>query len=447
MTISTQPYKGARDFYPEDMRIRKYLFAVMRDVCEKYGYEEYDAPILEPTELYLTKGSDEIVNEQTYTFEDRGGRQVTLRTEMTPTVTRMVAGKRQELAYPLRWYSIPQCWRYERPQRGRGREFFQLNVDIFGVQGVQADIEIMSIADDIMQAYGAKRDMYSIKVGSRKLTNYILMEYLGLDQVAASTVIRLVDRKNKMEEAEFLGLLEGILSPSQRESAAADKLLAVLNSKDLSALPTEIMVHGPVQELSAVLKSLEESGITNIVFDPTLMRGFDYYTDIIFEVFDTHPDNNRSMFGGGRYDGLMELFSSEPVPTVGFGMGDHTLVNFLTGHELLPVLKPETELQVVAIGDVQAEASKLAKELRKMGVCVAVDYSGRGADKQLKTALKRGTRFVLFIGENEVKNEVYKLRDLVANKEESHSTQRIVSMIKDFRNQGVAKQIKTEGLM
>src|ERR1700683_2965233 len=163
MALTTQPYKGARDFYPEDKRLQKYMFGVIRRAVEKFGYEEYDAPILEPLELYLAKTGEEIVTAQTYTFEDRGGRKIVIRPEMTPTVSRMVAARRQELAYPLRWYSIPNLWRYERPQHGRLREHWQLNVDIFGVEGIGAELEIIAVADTIFKNFGAKSDIYSIK--------------------------------------------------------------------------------------------------------------------------------------------------------------------------------------------------------------------------------------------------------------------------------------------
>src|SRR3990167_10838097 len=166
MALSTQPYKGARDFYPEDKRLQKYIFGKMREVAEKFGYEQYDAPILEPLELFTAKTNDEIVNEQTYSFEDRGGRKVVIRPEMTPTVSRMVAARRQELAYPLRLYSIPNLWRYERPQRGRLREHWQLNVDLFGVEGIEAEHEMLLIIDGLMKTYGAKPDSYKIRVNS-----------------------------------------------------------------------------------------------------------------------------------------------------------------------------------------------------------------------------------------------------------------------------------------
>ncbi|HSH55749.1 MAG TPA: ATP phosphoribosyltransferase regulatory subunit, partial [Candidatus Limnocylindrales bacterium] len=301
MNLSTQPYKGARDFYPEDKRIQNYMFDVMRRTVEKFGYEEYDAPILEPLELYLAKTGEEIVNEQTYAFEDRGGRRVAIRPEMTPTVSRMVAARRQDLAYPLRWYSIPNLWRYERPQRGRLREHWQLNVDLFGVAGPEADTEMILLVDAIMQAYGAKRNMYSIKLNSRKFTDYILREYLGLDQVQAYSMSKLIDRMHKMDHTEFIVQVDALCTPSQREAGIAERLIAILSAKDMTALPEAVQQHPSLQQLQTVISGLKAAGLTNVMFDVTLMRGFDYYTDIVFEVNDTHPENNRSLFGGGRY--------------------------------------------------------------------------------------------------------------------------------------------------
>ena len=209
-TLSSQPYKGTRDYFPEDKRTQNYIFNTWRKAVESFGYEEYDAPILEPTELYASKTSEEIVNEQTYSFVDRGSRSVTIRTEMTPSVSRMVAGKRQELSYPLRWYSVPNMWRYERPQRGRLREFWQLNVDIFGIEGIAADFEMIQISDSIMKSFGAKSSMYTIKVNSRKLTNYIFEEYFHLDDVQVETLIRLIDKMHKIERSEFSAKLDAV---------------------------------------------------------------------------------------------------------------------------------------------------------------------------------------------------------------------------------------------
>lgn len=433
MALSTQPYKGARDFYPEDKRLQKYVFTKWRAVCEKYGYEEYDAPILEPTDLYASKTSDEIVNEQTYTFTDRGERSVTIRTEMTPSVSRMVAAKRQELAYPVRWYSIPNLWRYERPQRGRLREFWQLNVDVFGLAGLEAEHEMILVANDIMRSFGAKSEMYAIKLNSRALINALLKDILALDDTQVQTMIRLVDRMHKMDYAEFAGQVEGVFNPVQREHGEPDMLLNFLKNADLSHLPKELQLHSAVTDITALLDALKKSGIDNASFDPTLMRGFDYYTDIVFEVFDTNPENNRSMFGGGRYDGLVGMFGVEPVPTVGFGMGDVTLQNFLETHDLMPTLHSETDVYVVLIGDVYIDAQKPVAQLRKMGLKVALDSSGRKPDKQIKTALKKDVHYVMFIGEKELSEGQYPIKNLHSGVEEKHGIERLVSVIKDYR--------------
>ncbi len=434
MSLSTQPYKGARDFYPEDKRVQKYMFGKMREVCERFGYEEYDAPILEPTDLFLSKGNQEIIDEQTYTFKDRGERSVTIRTEMTPTVSRMVAGKRQELAYPLRWYSIPNLWRYERTQRGRLREFWQLNVDIFGVEGVEAEHEIILVADQIMKSYGARADMYTIRLGSRKLTNHLFGEYLGLGDTQREMLIRLVDRMHKMEHSSFLAQADAILTPTQREQGVLAGLQRLLRAQRLEDLPSGLERHESVLKLKLLSGMLQDSRVTNVKFDITLMRGFDYYTDIVFEVFDTDPENNRSMFGGGRYDGLVGLFGVEPVATVGFGMGDVTLQNFLESHDLLPKLLPETDAYLVLIGDNMYEkVQHIATELRGMGLNVAIDPGGRDIGKQIKTASKKGIHYAVFIGDTELESGQFKVKNLMTGEEESHGLQRIVTSVKDYR--------------
>lgn len=325
MALSTQPYKGARDFYPEDKRLQNYLFQTMRHVAHRYGYEEYDAPILEPTDLYLAKGNQEIIEEQTYTFTDRGDRSVTIRTEMTPTVSRMVAGRRQELGYPLRWFSIPNLWRYERTQRGRLREFWQLNIDIFGVEGVAADHEVIALSADLLKAYGATPHMYTIQINSRRLMNYLFFDYCQLDEVQAQMLGRLIDRMHKIPREEFLVQLGAIITPSQRETGLLEKIDSLLQVKKLADLPTDVQMQPCFTELEQLFALLEASNVTNANFDITIMRGFDYYTGIVFEVMDTDPANNRAMLGGGRYDGLVAQFGVEPVPTVGFGMGDVAL--------------------------------------------------------------------------------------------------------------------------
>lgn len=435
MSLSTQPYKGARDFYPEDMRVRNAIFAVWRTVCQRFGYEEYDAPILEPVELFAAKSGDELVNEQGYNFTDRGGRDVMLRPEMTPSVSRLVAGRRQELPLPVRWFSIPNCWRYERPQKGRGREFYQLNVDVFGVESAEAEIEILQMADAIMQGFGAKRDMYEIKVNSRVFMNWLLGEHLGLDEVEQKTIARLIDRMHKLEGTEFAALIEASIAPSQREAGVAQRLLDILHAKDLGSLPEELRAHPSLQNMLRFVEAAAGFGITNIKFDITLIRGLDYYTDFVFEVFDTNPDNRRSMFGGGRYDGLVGMFGVEPMPVVGFGMGDIVLQEFLVGHGMMPDIRTATDIIVIPVGGELKAAQQVAAELRQMEVNVALDVTARKTDKQLKAAIRLGVPYVLFVGSEEVESGQYKLKNLAASTEEAHSIQRIVSIVKDRRQQ------------
>lgn len=437
MSLSTQSYKGARDFYPEDKRLQKYMFGKMREISERFGYEEYDAPILEPTELYLSKGNQEIIDEQTYTFTDRGGRSVTIRTEMTPSVSRMVAGRRQELVYPLRWYSVPNLWRYERMQRGRLREFWQYNADIFGVEGVEAEHEIILLADQIMKSYGAKPDMYSIRISSRKLVDELFGSHLGLDNTQRETLVRLIDRIQKMPYESFVAQADALLTPTQREQGLLDRLLELLKITKLEQLPSGFEANPTVLRLRQLFDMLEDAKIRNAVFDITLMRGFDYYTDVVFEVFDTDPENNRAMFGGGRYDGLIGLFGVEPVPTVGFGMGDVTLQNFLESHELLPPLRTETDAYVILTSDtIYEKAQAIIASLRSMGLNVAVDSTGRKIDKQIKTAVKKGIHYAIFIGDAELANGRLKLRNLADGTEEEHGLERIVTTVKDRRRAG-----------
>jgi histidyl-tRNA synthetase len=425
MSLSTQPYKGARDFYPPDKRVQKYMFGVLRKVAESYGYQEYDAPILEPFDIYAAKTGEEIVNDQLYSFEDKGGRKVAIRPEMTPSVSRMVAGRRQELAYPLRWYSIPNLWRYERPQRGRLREHWQLNVDIFGEAGLAADHEIIMLADSILKAFGAQPNDYVIRVNSRQLLQQFLKNYMKLSDEQFYQAGKLIDRWHKVERAEFIGQAKEILADEER----CGELIGLMESKNLDSLPDAVREHHSAKQLYSLMSMLASAGLTNAGFDFSVIRGMDYYSDIVFEVFDSNPENNRSMFGGGRYDGLVGLFGVEPVPTVGFGMGDVTLQNFLEAHNLLPKMELETDAAAILIGEVYEAAQKPIGELRAKGINLAVDSTGRKLDAQIKHAVKSGVKYAVFIGEKELADNTYKLRNLEKGEEKALSLEQIASTL------------------
>lgn len=421
--ISTESYKGVRDFYPEDQAVQNYIFGVMRNVVESFGYLEYGASILEPLELYKSKSSEEIVKEQIYNFTDRGGREVALRPEMTPTVARMVAARVQELPYPLRWYSIPNLFRYEKPQRGRLREHFQLNVDIFGAVGPFADAEVVSVAYRIMERFGAKPEDFKIKLSSRKLFDNIFQS-IGIPDDKRQFVFRLLDRKDKMSDGDFNHALISLIG----ETSGKALLETLYYGEGLLSMQTG---NEEAKYLNQVLDILRELGINNVVFDPTLARGFDYYTGVVFEVFDTNQENPRSLFGGGRYDNLTTLFVKESVPAFGFGMGDVTIKDFLTTHNLLPALSPTTELYICVAPETDLVAVyKVAHTLRESGVRVAVDISGKKLSDQLKTLEKRKIPYVLTIGPTELQNQTFVLRNTQTREEKSCSLEELIGFIR-----------------
>lgn len=410
--IGTEPYKGVRDFYPEDKFVQEYIFEKMREVVEAFGYEKYDSSILESTELYKAKSGEEIVNEQSYSFKDRSDREVTLRPEMTPSLARMVAGKKRDLSFPLRWFSIPNLFRYERPQKGRGRDFWQLNVDIFGVKGIEAEIETITIAYKIMENLGALDRDFVIKISYAGIVGIVLAEKFALSDTEKKLVIRLIDRwnGNKLSDQDFNRELGNLLGEGRGEDlnkALSDGTIRnIMDSQAESQLCQE------------VIKRLNDRGITNVAFDPFLVRGFDYYTGIVFEVFDKSPENNRAMFGGGRYDNLLDIFGAEKIPAVGFGMGDMTALNFLESRNLLPEYTTKTDLYLCLMNEnVTYFADDLAEALRTDGLNVAVDYSYKKIGDQIKKASKKKIPFVICIGDDEVKNDKFTLKRLVDGKE------------------------------
>ncbi len=424
--LSLEPYKGTRDFYPKDQFVQNYIFGVWKKVAESYGYLEYNASILEETALYKAKSGEEIVNEQTYSFIDRGGRDVTIRPEMTPTVARMVAQKRKELTFPLRWYSIPNLFRYERPQRGRLREHWQLNVDMFGVDSVEADVEMICVAYDIMKAFGAGDESFEIRVNDRRLLNFLLHEHLQLTEEQSHKLSKLIDKMHKMKAEEFL------LAAKEIVGEKVKMLADILYVKSLDELGEKAPKSQGAHNLQIVFKNLEAMGIKNFVYDPTLVRGFDYYTGTVFEVFDLSPVNNRSVFGGGRYDDLVGLFEVEKVSGIGFGAGDVTLRDFLDTHGLLPEYKPTVDLYICHLEGFVEDANKLAADLRKQGIRVAVDLTDRKVAGQVKTADKESIPYVLVVGEDEVKSGKYKVKSLAGGTETEATAEGIVNIIKSF---------------
>lgn len=412
--LSTQPYKGARDFYPEDMRLRNYIFETWTKVCKSYGYKQYDGPFIESFDLYAAKSGDELVNEQLYSFVDRGERKVAIRPEMTPTVARMVAQKLSELPTPIRWFSIPNLWRYEKPQKGRLREHYQLNVDVFGSDQITAEWEILSIIADILKAFGAKENMFEIRFNNRRFVESFFSE-IGIKDDQKLNVIKAIDKKSKITESVFKGILTETLSLDERQYLAIvdflgdpEKWLITLSEKSEGAKEVNMLMElSKKTELSKFLK-----------LDSTIMRGLDYYTGTVFELFDITPENNRAMCGGGRYDDLISLFSSQKLSGIGFGMGDVTFRNFLENWGLLPNFEAETEYLVTLWPGSDAKyiqaTIETAQALRKKGKKVEIWLDNSKLEKQLKYADKTGIKSVLIIGEEEVNNGTITVKDMTA---------------------------------
>jgi histidyl-tRNA synthetase len=402
--LSTDPYKGVRDFYPSDWAKLDTVFSTLRNVLRTWGYEEYNASPLERAELYEAKTSEEIVSEQTYTFMDRGDRKVTLRPEMTPTLARMIAAKRREIPLPLRWFSIPNVFRYERPQKGRLREHYQLNVDLVGIASLEADIEVIAIASDLLKACGAKDSDFVIRINSRALLT-AACKAAGLTGEATRKYLRLLDKKSKMTPPAYLVAQNSI------------------TAKDPLALITEAGSPAEVSELKRSLldtiEALEKRGVTNAIFDATLTRGFDYYTGIVFEIFDTNPANPRSLFGGGRFDKLVALFGGDPIPAIGFGMGDVTLADFLETHGLMThknLHAPQLYVGTPTGEDIPG-AQAFAETLRKQGCRVFVNLTDKSLSDQIKDAVKRDIPYFTAYGADEVRTQTVRMKVLNTGEE------------------------------
>lgn len=407
--LSTESYKGVRDFYPEDMAIQSYIFETWEKTAESFGFLHYDASVLEPAELYTSKGAqnEEIINEQSYTFTDKGDRLVTLRPEMTPTAARMVAGRRRELQFPLRWYSIPNVFRYERAQRGRLREHWQLNCDIFGTHERMADIEIIMLAHAILTNFGASESDFVIKINNRELLRNAVVPALK-DEADLPKYLYLLDRKAKMSREEF-------------ESEEATLL------KHGGAVTIE-----PNDEVKNILTSLAKLGVGNAQFDESVVRGFDYYTGTVFEIFDTNPDNRRSLLGGGRYDNLTSLFGGEPIPGIGFGMGDVTMRDFLETHDLLPAHLLHNRIDVAILLPDLSDAihgQTAARELRTADLNVAVDYSGKKLGDQISRADKLGATHIIVVGDKEMESGEFTMKRLSNGAETRGSLAELVKAI------------------
>jgi len=412
------PVKGTRDFYPEQMAFRAWLYNTMRQVSESFGYQEYEAPFLETLELYAAKSGEELVKEQSYVFNDRGGDLITLRPELTPSLARMIAQKQNELAFPARWWSFGPFWRYERPQKGRTREFFQWNIDMLGVNSPEADAELVAIAATFLKTVGLTPEQAVVLVNNRRLMEAGFRE-LGIAEEKWPEVSGLVDRKTKMEAQAWDTYAKEIGMGKKQ----VDGLKSLLANADLWRKN---------DELARLFASLQELGVEEYVkFDASIMRGLLYYTGTVFEAFDITGGVRRAILGGGRYDNLLADVGGDPLAGVGFAMGDVVIGIILQEKGLVPsfALTPAPVLVTVFDAEHLPESLALAALLRRSGVKVTCYPEPAKLPKQFKFADRMGMRLVLVVGPDEAAKGQVTVKDLASGTQETVKRDQLISAI------------------
>ncbi|MCX6936312.1 MAG: histidine--tRNA ligase [Verrucomicrobia bacterium] len=433
-----QSLPGFREFYPDALARRNHIFRQWRRAAHAYGFSEYDAPILEPLDLYKAKSGDEIET-QLFSFTDKGGREVALRPEMTPTVCRLVGEKANALKRPIKWFSIGEFYRYERMQKGRGRSFFQLNADIFGEPGIEAETELIALLIQCLRGFGLGAEDFYVRLSDRNLWFYYL-ETLGLDEARVRGILSAVDRYEKLGDDAFKDYVTEF-GPLDAELKA--KVIAFMGVKTMSALEATLgaLVSDKLQarlgDWRRLLANLAAMGFGDCVeVDLGVVRGLAYYTGFVFEAFDRKGDL-RALAGGGRYDTLIGKLGYNEMPAVGFGMGDMTFALLLEQRGLMPAFGPTTDVYVVIGGEAERTAAFLdIAGLRAAGY--RVDYSLKEVafGKQFKAAAESGAKLALIYGGDELAKGVVKFRDLSDRSEHEIPRASVVEAVRDYFTTG-----------
>lgn len=405
--------KGTRDFYPEDMAIREYIFTTWEKSCRKYGFEKFDAPLFESLELFTQKSGDEI-EKQLYSFEDKGGRKIALRPEMTPSLARMVANKGTAIKKPVRWYSIPRLFRYEKMQKGRLREFFQLNMDILGIDSTTADADLIAASIGMMKDLKLDNNDFSVRVSSRDLLEELFI-HTGVEKDKLSPLYSLLDKLHKLPEEEFSRqLLETCGSKEMADKI--DKVLRVQTLEDVSLINPDLPSLKTLNELFSLLNAYGFSDY--IEFDIGIVRGLAYYTGIVFELFDKKR-SMRAIAGGGRYDKLVSLYGGPDTPAIGFAAGDVVLLDLLKEKGVLPELPGRSDVFVVTFDKSKPElAISATQTMREAGFSAEYSLKPGNIGKQMKQADAAGSKVVIFVGGDEEAEGKVKVKNMVNGKDE-----------------------------
>jgi len=414
--MDLQPPRGTRDFYPEEMALRNWLFGKMRETAIQHAFEEYDAPVLENEDLYIRKAGED-VTQQLYSMEDRSGRRLSLRPEMTPSLARMVLAKRQGLAYPLKWFSIPQCWRYERMTRGRRREHYQWNLDVWGVQGLTAEVELLSAAVSFMGSVGLTSEDVGIKLSTRAVLSELLTSLGVAEEKFASTCV-LVDKLDKLPEEDVrAALLEQGLPVD-----SAQKLLSTLAITDFTELEVAMGSSSPaVQELKQLFELAEAYGLAEwLVLDLSVVRGLAYYTGVVFEGFD-RTGELRAIFGGGRYDKLLGTFGGDDLAAAGFGFGDAVIVELLRMKGLLPDFTTGvSDTVLVGMQDeaLRPQAMAASRALRDAGLKVDLVLEPKKMKWIFKHADRTRAQYVVLLAPREIQEGMIRIKNMANGEQE-----------------------------
>jgi len=406
MKALIQAVKGTRDFYPEDMAIRTWLYNKIRQVSESFGYQEYEGPLLERIDLYAAKSGDELVNQQSFVFKDRGGDTITLRPELTPTLTRMIAQKQNELVFPLRWWSYGPFWRYERPQKGRTREFFQWNIDLIGVNTPEADAELVAICAEFFKKVGLTPSLVQIHVNNRALMNTEL-ERIQVPAELRPNILQVIDRRNKMD-------------PSIWDAYALESGLSPIQLEELKSLLSDPELWKKWPDFHKFFSIIEVLGLEDYIrYDAGIIRGLTYYTGFVFEAFE--KEGGRALLGGGRYDNLVSDVGGAPLPGIGVAMGDVMITIVLEKYNLLPPKANLSNTILVTVFDENCQLSSLdfASAVRQTGLPVVCYPEIAKLPKQLKFADRMGIRFAVIIGPDEVTNHKVTIKDLSGHDQET----------------------------
>lgn len=413
MTISKKPYKGCRDFFPSIMKERNFIFNKMHSCAKSFSYQQYDGPLLEEVELYLAKSGEELIGEQIYDFIDKGKRHVSIRPEMTPTVARMAAQVYRETPKPFRWYSISNFMRYEKPQRGRLREFTQLNVDIFGAAEHLASFEVLDQFCHLLTSFGATDQMFEVQINDRIIVDSVFNNLLKLTNEESLKLYKVIDKSKKVSAEALDKMIRDVISNEQ--TIKDFKSYLALNSfEQLNSFIKANSLDLQESSLMKLIGLINNSTISNFInYDPTIVRGLDYYTGIVFECFDKHPDNRRAIAGGGAYANLLQIFKEGPLGGVGYGMGDVTLKDFLDVHNLMPNLEnSETQILIAYFDeDCQEDAFKLSAKLRDQGINTELNLELIKPNKVSKLVANKSIEYVIQIGSREKEQGLVQLRN------------------------------------